>query len=227
MENYLDFHLQKNSGYNNLGNIGNIFTFAPANGLSFTSKLLLDPTISDGHNVQANRGAYYAGRPGISWKGVDMWNNSLSYQIAKDWKIYGGYSYQDAYKPQSAYSMGSTLTQLNATSAFEQWYQRNQTMSGGIDFPILTDKKTNGGIFAAYDVDGAVMNNIGFRIVRKFHCWYAALEVTRGTTRGENYNKEYKHSISFNVGLTAMPKMGGFNSGFDNDKNDKSDSSNN
>ncbi len=208
MENYFDFHLQKQNGYENAGNIGNIFKFNPFPGLSLSSLLLLDPTESDGHNAQAIRGNYQAGRPGISWKGIDMWNNTVSYSFAKDWKVYGGYNYQDAYMAQSAYSMGSTLTQINSTSAFQRWYQRSQIVNGGFDFPILSDKKMTGGVFAAYDVDGAVMNNIGFRLMRKFHCWYAALEVARGTTRGENYSKENKHSIGFSVGLTTMPSLG-------------------
>jgi len=205
MENYFDFHFQKNSGYENMGNIGNIFKFNPFEKLSFTSKLLLDPTESDGHNQQAQRADYLAGRPGISWKGIDTWNNTLSYEFARDWKIYGGYNYQDAYKPQSTYSMGSTLTQINSTSAFEQWYDRSQVINGGLDFPILDDHKTTGGIFAAYDVDGAVMNNVGFKLMRKLHCWYVAAEVGQGTTRKENYEKKQNYYVSFNVGLTAMP----------------------
>ncbi len=205
LENYADYHFKTNSGYDHLGDIGNVLKFNPFPDLSFTSTLILDPTKSDGHDVDAVRGNRTAGRPGISWKCIDRWYNTLSYQIAKDWKIYGGFSYQDAYKPMSTYSMGSTMTQINSTSDFQQYYTRSQEINGGFDFPLVPDHTIKGGIFADYDIDGALMKKAGFKLTKTYHCWEVLLGAGISQVRDSEGSRAQSHFVNFSVGLTAMP----------------------
>jgi len=205
LENYSDFHFKRPSGYSPMGDIGNILNFNPFPDLSFTSSLILDPTQSDGHDGQADRGDRYAGRPGVSWKCIDRWYNQMRYQIAKDWLVYGGFNYQDSYKPMSTYSMGSTLTQINSTSDFQRYYNRNQTINGGFDFPLVPDHTIKGGVFADYDIDAAMMSKMGFKLSKTYHCWEVMVGAGITEHRDSDYSKAQAHYVNFSIGLTAMP----------------------
>lgn len=206
LENYWDFHIHDEKHFNHIGDLGTIFRFTPFEGLTFTSDLLLDLGQSDDHDVEAERGDRLAGRPGVSWKLIDRWYNTLSYSFAKDWRIFANYIYSDAYNQRSTYSMGSMLTRINATSAFETAFDRHQSIGGGIEFPFFYEYTKLKGIFlVSYDIDAALMRNVSVGFRRNFHCWDLYVEVGREGERAWDSDKEYSHYISFYLSLTAMP----------------------
>ena len=227
LENYFDFHFQREKGFKNLGELGTLFSFTPFSDLSFTSNLLLDIGQSSEHNTEAYRADHYAGRPGLSWKMINKWENTLSYQIMKDWRVYASYSYQDAYKERSIYSMGSSLASMNSGTSFSNSYGRGQTATIGSEFPIPIDKKTFAAFEMAYDFEAGYVTDKKFKLIRKLHCWEASLELRQETKRDQLQSKEYNNSIAFMIYLTAMPSAriplrGGTSTGGSGDSSDSS-----
>jgi lipopolysaccharide assembly outer membrane protein LptD (OstA) len=208
MENYMDFHMEKQEGFKRIGEMGTIITFNPIPELTFSSELLLDIGSSNDHDIQAIRGdGYRAGRPGISSKYINKWLTSVSYEIMEDWRVHLSYDYQDAYKQRSIYSMGSSLTDINSGTAFSRYYGRQQVISGGMDFPIPIDDKTFGSFNLEYDFERGFMRKKSLKIMRKLHCWEAALEVSQEIKRNSKSKKEYNNSVMFTLALVAIPSV--------------------
>ena len=104
-------------------------------------------------------------------KYIDMWNTMLSYQISKDWKIWGAYMYSDYYKLRGTYSMGSMLTQINSTSAtLDASYPMSQMATIGVNFPTYIDPKLTGSFSVTYDVEAALLQDMDRLLKRNFHC---------------------------------------------------------
>jgi len=209
VENYIDYHFQKESGFKNLGDFGTIITFIPTDKLTITSVLLIDAGQSSDHDAEAMRGnpAYAAGRPGISSKWINKWQNSITYNFTDDLKVYMSYCYQDAYAQQSAYSMGSTLTDIDSSTGFNRYYSRTQTVSFGCEFPIPVDDKTFAACEMYYDFEVGYMREVKGKLIRRLHCWEAALELGQEINRDYNGGKQYKNTIMFSIYLTALPSV--------------------
>lgn len=205
LENYWDYHFTRQEDFNNVGDLGTIYKFKPFEGLTLTSDLLLDLGQSNDHDTDAERAGRDGGRPGVSWKYINRWHNYLTYQITQDWRVYGGYYYSDAYAQQAAYSMGSTLTSINPTTAFEAAYDRVQNLNGGIEFPTYIDKHLKGAFEVQYDVETALMRNASFSLTRKFHCWRVIATVGTSQKRNSDDGKANSNYVAFSIGLTASP----------------------
>ncbi|MBO7147991.1 MAG: LPS-assembly protein LptD [Lentisphaeria bacterium] len=227
MENYWDFHFEKAYGFNHIGDLGTIVKFTPTSNFSITADLLLDIGQNNEHKTEAYRMGEAAGRPGISGNLINRFNISAQYKITKDWKVGFGYNYRDAYAQRNAYSMGSTLTQINALSFFKNYFDRDQSVYGSLDFPSIIDKRLRGRFFISYDVDKNLFDDISLMLYRNFHCWYAAARIGCSSEyEWENRTKEWSWYFNFTVGLTAMPAMS-YTASFDGTFNDSSDSSSN
>ncbi len=208
MENYWDCFIYKAEGFNHVGDFGTILRFNPTSDLQFSVAALFDLGQSNEHDAVVTRGRRrITSKPGISrWKYLNYLNANVSWRFAPDWRIYLGYAYTDDYIQRSAYSMGSTISTVNAASLFYSAYNREQDAYGGLEFPVLFDKKTRGYIRFSYDVDAALMRDIAIGVSRSFHCWNVQVEFGReGERGGRNYGKKYDNYFAVFASLTALP----------------------
>ncbi|MBO4631122.1 MAG: LPS-assembly protein LptD [Lentisphaeria bacterium] len=211
MENYWDFHFISKNGFNHIGDLGTILTFSPTSRLSFSTQLLLDVGGNGDHDYRVWRGDKDAGRPGLNWDLINQFNVRMRYKIAEDWIFNIRYVYSDFYQQRTMYSMGSTLSQINATTQFNSYVSRNQYVGGSLSFPTF-DKRLKGTIFATYDIDDDLVDEMGITFRRDFHCWFLA--VTAGISsdrdyseRKKSYRKEWDPFVSVTVGISAMPGL--------------------
>ncbi len=205
IENYIDYHFVGQKSFSKLGFFGTILNFNPFPGLNVKSELLLDvgqsneqpDTIRNNQNID---------RKGISNKWIDKWETTISYQILDDLKIYGSYNYHDAYAERSAYSMGSTLTDIvSGTDFFRGEAERYQVITVGAEFPIPIDDKTFGAVEMQYDVEEGYIREKRMKIIRSLHCWEAALEFGQSISRKSDGAKENDNFVMFSLYLTALP----------------------
>ena len=211
LENYWDFHFESAHGFNNIGDFGTIFRFNPANNLQIYSELLLDVGGNGDHDYQVRRGRKVVGRPGLDWDLINRLNIGFRYRIATNWELSAGYLYSDAYAQRTLYSMGSTLAQSIATTQFRSYISRDQYVRAALSFPT-PDKRLKGVIFAAYDIDADLVDDLGVTLRRDFHCWYVALTTGIWSDRKyresrRDYRKEWTPYVNFTVGLSAMPGL--------------------
>ncbi len=207
MENYWDCFIHKEDGFDNIGDFGTILRFNPTKDLSLYTGFLLDLGQSNSHDSLIRRGRRYTDdRPGLSWKYVNRWYAGINWQFAPGWRLNLNYSYTDDYYQRSAYSMGSTLSNINASSLFTSAYTRGQDFSGRLDFPLWFDDHMNGYFRFNYDVDAALWEDIAFGITKRLHCWNISAEIGRECERdGINLDKEYTNYFAIYLSLAAMP----------------------
>ena len=110
----------------------------------------------------------------------------------------------DEYTQRSIMSMGSTLTQLNATSRYKYTFEREQTITGSLAFPTF-DKRLKGIFSVSYNIDENVLDDAGISFRRDFHCWYAQLGVGCGSERNARSKLDWEYNFNFTIGLSAMP----------------------
>jgi len=183
IEHYVDFHFhQKNGNY--IGDFGTVFHFQPFSNLSANADLLIN-----------------LGKGSIS-----RFAPSLSYDINENWKLTGAYYYQNEYTERAAYSMGSSLTDITSGSAFERHYYKNQTISGGIEFPII-DEKTRGKAKINYNLEASMLDEATIGIVRTFHCWELGIEYRARQRNDDIGDGIWEHTFMFTLSLTAVPSF--------------------
>ena len=188
MENYVDYDFKPESGFENLSNIGTVFSFNPSEEISLSSTALLD--VSSKH------------------KGIKRFTASGSYKFTDKWKVEAGYTYQDDYEERALDSMGSTLTKVIAGDDFEKQYSKSHTIHGGIMFPLF--EKAYGEISMRYDLARSYFISKQLKIVRNLHCWELALIVAQDD--GEDYGR-YRDpsdddglSFAYTMTLASLPE---------------------
>ena len=203
MENYWDYHFQKQDGFNNVGDFCTKFNFSPFDDTSLTSLMALNAGNNSYTGSTSNNGQ--SGFTNGVNNFLDKFELMLKYKIIQDVNVHFGYAYQGYYSVQSAYSMGSTLTQLDNGSAFDQTYNTKiQTLVFGFDHPFTMDRTLKGAYEIFYDFEAGYVRDIRAKISKTIHCWELALELSRSTNKDSNGNKEYKDSIMVTMNLTGM-----------------------
>jgi len=200
MENFWDIHMGKQDGMSALGNFGTILSMRILKGLTINTKILIDVS-NDGEIKDTYRNGRNVGKTGLAQDWLNMWNFNITYAPAKNWKFTAGYNYIRPYRVRSAYSMGSTLTMINAASYFDSYYDdtEEEFYIGGT-MPLTPDHRTLGTFRVSYDVPKGSIDDIRFAIIRQFHCWQliATLGFEREYGRNDpNWDVEY--SISANL----------------------------
>ena len=198
MENFWDLHVKKKDGMSRLGNIGTLLRWKIFKGLSLHTQFLMDIS-GDGEVPDTYRRGRNAGKTGLALKWLNQWTFGIAYEPAPDWKFYFNYDYLKPYASRGAYSMGSTLTQINATSYMQREYdERNETFTIGMDFPITPDRRTLGNFKLCYDVEEGSIDQAELLMLRKFHCWQ--LIVSLGVERDHDEKKwDFNYSVSANL----------------------------
>ena len=204
MENYWDFHFRRQHDYNHVGDFGTRINFTPSEELSFAASLLLDAGGNSKHDTKIMHGSDPNGQRGISSNLINSLTLSMTYAPTKDWKFMLGYYFMDEYTQRSIMSMGSTLTQLNATSRYQYTFERKQTINGTIMFPTF-DLRLKGMFSISYNVDDNLLDSAVLSFRRDFHCWYAALGVGCSSERNARNKLDWEYDFNFTVGLSAMP----------------------
>ena len=171
MENFWDMHLQKQDGLSRVGNLGTILRWKIFKGLSLHTRFLMDVS-GDGEVADTYRNGRNAGKTGLALKWLNQWNFGIDYVPAPDWKFSFSYNYLRPYSTRNAYSMGSTLSQINATSYFIREYdERNETFAFGLDFPVTPDRRTLGFFRFSYEVEQGSIDVVNLTLLHQFHCW--------------------------------------------------------
>ena len=99
--------------------------------------------------------------------------------------------------------MGSTLTQINSASYFEQYNtETDESFYIRTNFPITPDERTFGSFQFTYDVKMGSIDTFGFGLLRRFHCWQlmATLEFEREYDYSEKgWDMEVNYSVTANL----------------------------
>ena len=215
MENYMDIHLEKDDEFEDhgaFGTFGTTLTMEIFKGLTLDADILLDfsgenevaDTIRHGRNV---------GKVGLAQDWINMLNLSLTYAPAKNWKFTVGYTDVRPYSYRSVYSMGSTLTKIDAGSYFNQFNdETDEIFFLRVNMPLTPDHRTLGSFEFIYDIPEGSIDKIGFGVVRQFHCW----QLTASVSLDREYNDgqwEWEPEYSVSANLT------GLNEALDNTQN--------
>ncbi len=172
MENYWDLHFidDPNDQYNNIGALGTIIRSKPINRFSVSTELLADLGNNNELPDVQRHGRTVSG-VGLGAKWIDRWRLSLNYSVIDDVNLNFSYNYNRGAKSRTAYSMGSTLTQVDSGGYFSTYSNTySETFSFGVSAPLTPDRRIMGSAQVEYDVIMGKMKNLAFSVLRKFHC---------------------------------------------------------
>ena len=136
-----------------------------------------------------------------------MLNLSVTYSPAKNWKFSFGYNYVRPYSYRSVYSMGSTLSKIDASSYFDNYSSStDESFYFRFNMPLTPDHRTLGMFNFSYDVPEGSIDKVGVAVVRQFHCWQLTLTASldREYDDGE-WAWEPEFSVSAN--LTGLNEL--------------------
>lgn len=212
MENYWDLHMRKEEGFSQIGDFCTILSATPFKGFTVSTLFSIDAGGNNGKVPETVRDGRDAGHPGINLKWLNRWNISLKYSPADDWDFTFSYIYHRPYASRSAYSMGSTLTQLDAGSFFNKYFsEHTELFQFSVRLPITPDRRTFASYAMSYDVQEGYIDVHTLQVVRNFHCW----EVAAGFQwERDTDDDRYKQSFLFSIYLTGLtgPLQSGQNS---------------
>ena len=211
MENYWDIHMEKEDGLSQCGNVGTLMSLKLFKGLSVNTEFLID-VAGDSEVADTIRHGRNAGKTGLALDWLNLWNINVTYSPAKDWEFSFGYKYTRPYSMRSSYSMGSTLTQVNAASYFEQFNnETDESFYLNAALPLTPDRRTMGEFFLTYDVTEGSLDKIGLAVLRKFHCWQLVATV--------GFDRDYDDGWEWDVEYSVTANLTGLNDVMNNTQN--------
>lgn len=205
MENYWDVYFNNEENYNHIGDFCTKLTFSPFKQLTITGFVQIDAGQNQDHDVEAQRGGRKAGRPGIGGTFLNRAYLRLTYRPIEDLVFNFSYNYKDAYNGRAAYSMGSTLTEIESGSVFDQYYSnsRTQTLNFGVSAPLTPDRRTFGAYKISYDFEEGAITKQTLSLSRLFHCVKLSGEVTLTRSRDDD-DRKVSYDTSFSVMATLV-----------------------
>lgn len=204
MENYLDLHISDKDGFNHVGDFCTKLSASPLKGLVISTLF----AINAGDNYKERQGTYrnerFVSRKGISGRWLNRWILSLSYEPIEDFIFTLSYVYRDNYASRNAYSMGSSLTDMESGSAFDKYYNgRTQQLSFGVGIPLTPDRRTKATYQMTYDFEAGFIRSQRIGVSHQFHCWEFSLILAQATNY-EDREKETDYSIYVNATLNGI-----------------------
>ena len=206
MENFWDLHLKTSDGYGNVdefsrvGDLGTVVSVSPLKNLTLSSTLLVSLSNQNGDVPDTIRNGRNAGKTGINARRINRWDVSLNYKPVDDVTFTLTYVYNRPYTSRSAYSMGSTLTQIESGGYFDRYYDKhNEELYFGISAPLTPDRRTFGTVACSYDFYEGHFETVNFSIMRRFHC--VELVAILGFDRDD---KDWDTSFSMQARLLAL-----------------------
>lgn len=213
MENFLDIHFNRDPEheFNHVGALGTIIRTSPIKDFTLSTQFLVDIGGNNDGVPDTYRNGRNVGVTGLGLRWLNRWNISLNYQPIEDVNLNFSYNYNRGYRSRSAYSMGSTLTQIDAGSYFNAYsseYEEDFTL--GASFPITPDRRTMGAVSMSYDVVRGYMSDISFMLLRRFHCWELIGMLSFEHEDDCNSSGTWDTSFSVQARLTGLePELGG------------------
>ena len=207
MENYWDIHMQRQEGMSQFGNLGTTISMRILKNLTINTKFLID-IANEGKVPDTYRYGRNVGKTGLAWSWLNLLNFNINYSPAQDWNFTFGYNYIRPYNVRSAYSMGSTLTQINSSSSFERYYRSTEeSFYLGASMPLTPDHRTLGIFKLTYDIPWGSIDEVGIMVIRQFHCWQLIAQV--GFERNhERHKAKWDVNYSITANLTGLTPSG-------------------
>ena len=191
MENYWDYHFTANNGFNHVGDFCTKLTMTPLEGLRLSTEFSIDAGgNNEPYEQPITRRGEEINHPGLNLRWLNYWNVMLTYEPVKDFVFNLSYDYQNSYASPAAYSMGSSLSSIQAGTIFDNYYlDPSQTINFGMRFPLTPDRRTFGAWRISYDFYEGGITDLAFSLTRQFHCLEVALELEfeRDDDEGDHY----------------------------------------
>lgn len=208
MENYWDLYMEKDHKYkfNNAGDFCTKIAFNPSEKLTLSTFFSIDAGGNNSHNAEAQRRGRDAGRPGLDLNWLNQWNFNIKYELFEDCTVNLGYVYQDVYHSRSAYSMGSTLTDLESGSFFDKYFDtRTQELTAGITVPLSNDRTFFGSYDIFYDFEAGFIREQRVRLLKVLHCWTVGAEAGQEISYDSDGDRDYDYSFFVTASLNGLP----------------------
>ncbi len=173
MENFWDFYMDSDDRVRNshIGNIGTVLKANLIKDVTLSADILIDPANANGPIPETMRNGRSAGYPGLDCDWINRLNVSLDYTPATDWKFNLSYTYNRNYNSRYAYSMGSSMTQIDSGSLFNKFFdERTDQLSFSVGLPITPDHRTLASYRLSYDFLDGRCKTQEFQLIRRFHC---------------------------------------------------------
>ena len=207
LENYFDYFFNEEEGFSNVGDLGTVLLIQPNERITIGSILLLDlgqsdlnglPTVSDEDARES--------RSGIDTKWINKWESRLRIKILENLWFNFAYVLTDRYRTRPAFSMGSTLTQIDGGSFFFGSYtpQQMQQIRLGVEGVVPFDEKIRGAYDIFYDLEAGFIRTQRLSLKRQLHCWEVAFEASQRTNRDED-GKNVRYSFIAALYLRTTP----------------------
>ena len=178
LENYWDLHAQEEDGFggvdkfSKVGDFCTILSSNPIKNLTLVARASVDVGENNGAKPDIWRRGRNVGSKGVIPHWVNQFNLRAIYSPNDDLTLETGYNYNRPYASRSAYSIGSTLTQFNGGSFFDNiFYDKRDEIYVGAKFPITNDRRTHLGAKASFDVNEGHWNIFEFILSKRFHCF--------------------------------------------------------
>jgi len=203
MENFWDLHLNRKDGYSNIGDFCTRLTMKPLRGLTISTFFAISPNENRLPELRrVTRNQHDAGYPGLNMDCLSRLSFSVNYVPIEDVSLNFSYEYQNPYRTRGAYSMGSTLTELESGRAFDQIYTDIiQQLTLGIQVPITPDRRTFAAYTMSYDFCDGFAPSHKITLLRQFHCWEVAVSYVYTTEYDDN---EKTHDSSFQINARLL-----------------------
>ncbi len=220
MENYWDFYFNdstEDAGSKKLSNIGDfctILTATPFKGFTLSTEFAIDAGGNNDEVPDTYRAGRNVGQKGLALDWLNRWIIQLTYSPIDDVKFDFAYTYRRPYASRSAYSMGSTLTQFDAGSFFDKYFDSyDETFEFGMSLPLTPDRRTFGSYRMLYDVLEGHVESHAFQLLRQLHCWTVSFDLMFEQER-DNNTMHTDISYGFSVYLNGLqgPAQQGQNS---------------
>ena len=177
MENFWDLHLNTAEGYGNVqefsrvGDLGTIVSISPLKNLTVSSSILVSLSDQNGEVPDTIRHGRNVGKPGINAKWLNRWDITVTYKPIDDVTLMLSYVYNRPYTSRTAYSMGTTLSQVESGGYFDRYYdEHNEVLSFGVSAPLTPDRRTFATVGCSYDLQEGSFSTLNFSLLRRFHC---------------------------------------------------------
>ena len=177
MENFWDLHFQTAEGFGeveefgHIGDFGTIISLNPLRNLTISTSFLISFDDHNGEVPDVIRNGRNVGKKGLNLKWLNRWNVSITYKPIEDVTLRLSYVYNRPYSTRTAYSMGTTLSQIESGSYFDRYYDNhNEVLTLSLSMPLTPDRRTFGAVSCTYDFYDGEISNVSLSIMRRFHC---------------------------------------------------------
>ena len=202
MENYWDYHFASNDRLGNIGDFATKVYFNPCEKLSFLSFVSINASGKDGLRKNEVEGGTN-NSIGVDW--LNKWEVMARYNPTDDINIFFSYVLQNPYTTHSVYSMGSNFTEIQGGGVFDQYYTSLiNNIRFGFGIPLMPDRKLRAEYEMFYDFEAGYLRQQQVRLIKKLHCWEAAVELSQNQTRNDDGERKINYTAMMTLTLTGM-----------------------